>query len=689
MNSINRLRARVFSALICLVALCAWSGAAACAQGAPPSYWFAGTRLIFANVQTQNGETAVATSDPGLQKLLTRVGATLAYAPGQNYISLTTADRRVIAFVLGDERVRGPNSTIRLPFAPYADGDDAYLPLLAVARALDILPVPGDGGETVLQPQLSALDVRTDSGKSYVVVRGATQLRPTIANGPDAITIVFTGVGSSLTESRRIGLPGLQSARVVVSGSVRAPVTTVTLVGGPNTTHVVYPVAAQNELELGFAPRGLALDPLPPPRSIASVKLPPSASPSARGASSVAIVPPPPPMPYGGASSAPTVEPPVSGPNGSIAATGSGVVTNLAITPTDSGATVAVTLSGSVSYDWHRLADNRFYIDLHGATLGNGGRDEKPNLPSLESVRIRQIGTPTAPVVRVALSLIGDKRVDVQANNNGFALLVGASDAVEVARSGTGHIGGPDANPTAIAALSASGTPPPDTGFAPPLGGPTPWKFGASPPPLANAPPGSNPRLIVLDAGHGGSDFGTMHNGLIEKTLTLQIAERLRALLVAQGWTVKMTRSTDVDVYGPNASDVNELQARVNVANYNAARLFISIHVNYYSDPSIKGTTTYYTKPEDLPLAKAVQRDAVSAAGTFDDGVRHGHLYVTNHTTMPAVLVETGFISNPGDVARFQSPAFLESMAQGIANGVKEYAGSPRSAVSAVPAGDQ
>jgi N-acetylmuramoyl-L-alanine amidase len=85
----------------------------------------------------------------------------------------------------------------------------------------------------------------------------------------------------------------------------------------------------------------------------------------------------------------------------------------------------------------------------------------------------------------------------------------------------------------------------------------------------------------------------------------------------------------------------------------------------------------------DKALARAVQRNAVAAAGTFDDGIRHGHLYVTNHTTMPAVLVETGFISNPEDVAHFRSPAWLQAMAQGIASGVKEYAGKPpRASVS-------
>ncbi len=680
MNSTNRLRARVFSALILAFAFVA-GGIGVSAQDAPPSYWFAGTRLIFATLEARDGESAVAVTDPGLSRLLARVGATLAYASGQRYVAITTADRRLIAFAVGDARVRVANASIRLPFAPYLEGESVFLPLTAVARALDVLPVPGEGSETILQPQLAALDVRADGGKSYLVARGATALRPTVVEDtPGRLTIAFTGLGSALASTRRIALPGLVSAQVAVSGSARAPITTVTFATSADGSHVVFPVAAPNELELGFAPRGLALDPLPPPRPVLVAAQPPVV-PGGATATSGVHVPPAPPIPSGS-------EAPASASPGAVASPAV-VITNVAIAPTEAGATVAVALAGAASFDWHRLSDNRFYIDIHGATLGDAGRDEHPNLPVLESVRVRQIGTPLAPIVRVALSLIGPKRVDVQPNDGGFTLIVGASDALDAARSGYGRIGGPDPNPTAIAA-PVDATPPPGFASPVPLASELPWKYGnASPVPAANAPAGANPRLIVLDPGHGGSDTGTAHSGLVEKTICMDIANRLRSLLVAQGWIVKMTRTDDSDVYGPNASDINELQARVNVANFNAARMFISIHVNYFSDPATRGTTTYYTKPQDLALAKAVQRNVIPVANTYDDGVRHGHLYVTNHTTMPAVLVETAFISNPGDVAKMQSPAFLQNMAQGIANGVKEYAGVPRAAVSSTADGSR
>jgi N-acetylmuramoyl-L-alanine amidase len=104
--------------------------------------------------------------------------------------------------------------------------------------------------------------------------------------------------------------------------------------------------------------------------------------------------------------------------------------------------------------------------------------------------------------------------------------------------------------------------------------------------------------------------------------------------------------------------------------------LFISIHVNYADAPSVRGTTLYYTKPQDVPLAQALERSIIPLAGTQDDGVVKSNFYVTKHTTMPAVLIETGFISNPGDVQLLSDGSFLQNVAAGIAAGVKAYAGA-------------
>ena len=159
--------------------------------------------------------------------------------------------------------------------------------------------------------------------------------------------------------------------------------------------------------------------------------------------------------------------------------------------------------------------------------------------------------------------------------------------------------------------------------------------------------PADNSRLIVIDPGHGGSDIGAAHNGLMEKDLTLDISRRLRAILIARGWQVKMTRDTDVDVFAPNDSARDELQARSDVANNAGARLFVSVHINSSTSSAINGTTSYYYKPEDSRWRPRSSIGSCRVLPTDDLGVRKEAFYVMKHTSAPASLVETAFISNP------------------------------------------
>ena len=78
-----------------------------------------------------------------------------------------------------------------------------------------------------------------------------------------------------------------------------------------------------------------------------------------------------------------------------------------------------------------------------------------------------------------------------------------------------------------------------------------------------------------------------------------------------------------------------------------------------------------------MAFAQALERSVIPVAGTQDDGTRHENFYVVRHTTMPAVLIETAFVSNPADAELLHQPSFLQNMAQGIANGVRAFAGAP------------
>ncbi|MBV9277170.1 MAG: N-acetylmuramoyl-L-alanine amidase, partial [Candidatus Eremiobacteraeota bacterium] len=264
--------------------------------------------------------------------------------------------------------------------------------------------------------------------------------------------------------------------------------------------------------------------------------------------------------------------------------------------------------------------------------------------------------------VRVALTLTAQKEVDVIPSQSGLSISVKDTEADIATRSGSGTIG----EAAAVAPSPA----------------PSGWKYTPTSRP-SYVP--TNPRLIVIDPGHGGSDTGAQSSGLVEKAITFDISSRLRSILSGRGWEVRMTRNGDSDVYGAGASDRDELQARVDVANNGGARLFVSIHVNSFGNSGPNGTTTYYYKPEDLPFANAIHHRLVSAdLGTKDDGVIKESLYVVHHTAMPAVLVETAFLSNPDDRALLRSSDWLQKIARAIADGIGDYAGSPRKNVTSV-----
>lgn len=189
---------------------------------------------------------------------------------------------------------------------------------------------------------------------------------------------------------------------------------------------------------------------------------------------------------------------------------------------------------------------------------------------------------------------------------------------------------------------------------------------------------GLKDKVITLDAGHGGSDPGAIGlGGTMEKNLTLAIAKKTAALLNKAGAKVRMTRTTDKDVEGPYASDKEELQARVNVAEKHNSDLFISIHINSSVNRDIRGVSSYYypKSSHDARLAKAVQRRLVTSTGMNDLSVREAGFYVIKRSTMPAALLELGFISNRKEETIMRTNSYQEKAAQAIYNGIKQYFG--------------
>lgn len=186
-------------------------------------------------------------------------------------------------------------------------------------------------------------------------------------------------------------------------------------------------------------------------------------------------------------------------------------------------------------------------------------------------------------------------------------------------------------------------------------------------------------RTIVLDPGHGGSDSGAVGpTGLAEKTATLAVSKKVKTLLEASGARVVMTRDSDVDVYGRNATDRQELQARVNVGEYTpGANIFVSIHCNAFSNPAAKGMETYYFpgSVRGEQLATSIYNELLKDGGLAGRGVRTANFYVIKHSSMPATLLELAFITNPREEALLGDDNYQTTLAKAIVRGISRYFG--------------
>ncbi|WP_165279868.1 N-acetylmuramoyl-L-alanine amidase family protein [Paenibacillus protaetiae] len=171
---------------------------------------------------------------------------------------------------------------------------------------------------------------------------------------------------------------------------------------------------------------------------------------------------------------------------------------------------------------------------------------------------------------------------------------------------------------------------------------------------------------VVIDAGHGGTDPGARSvDGRWEKDLNLQISLKLKALL-DQEKQIKVVLSRPEDKYVGLAD-------RVTIAEQNKADIFISIHAN--SDPkgTATGTETYYTRESSKSLADVIHSHLVKGTGLKDRGVKQESLHVTRETTMPAILLETGFLTNQTDVNTVFDDKVQNRIAAEIVAGIKQY----------------
>jgi N-acetylmuramoyl-L-alanine amidase/putative methionine-R-sulfoxide reductase with GAF domain len=350
--------------------------------------------------------------------------------------------------------------------------------------------------------------------------------------------------------------------------------------------------------------------------------------------------------------------------------------------------TVVLDLEDQVQYEAHRLAHpDRIYFDLHDTSLAPefAGKTIEVGDALLARVRIAQ---PVSGLTRVVLETKGNSNFSVSLEPNPYRLVVQVRKLGADSKTQVNLFPGAEAEKDKLAIV----VPPPTHEDV-----------------LLRA---RVPKLrIVVDAGHGGWDLGTVgRQGLLEKDLVLEIAQRLGKLLESRlGADVILTRHDDN--YIP-------LDERAGMANQAQADLFISVHANYSDLPSARGVETYYTNFFSAPSAKdletrdpardksastavlsaaelherieqsrrlaaSVQRSlygtlSVQNPGLRDRGVKEASYVVLTETAMPGILAEVSFVSSPTDEQKLRSDGYREQIAEALYRGIARYAAGSR-----------
>jgi N-acetylmuramoyl-L-alanine amidase len=197
----------------------------------------------------------------------------------------------------------------------------------------------------------------------------------------------------------------------------------------------------------------------------------------------------------------------------------------------------------------------------------------------------------------------------------------------------------------------------------------------------------NEPVDVALDPGHSRADVGAAAGGLREYVLTLDLAQRVRGRLEANGLTVRLTREDHEPLTAmlqPGATETIQQEQEARIAAAMPARIYVSLHFNAGA-AGLRGTETYYNPDRsegdrDWLLADTLQRNVVATLGSIDRGARsdllagkpYGHFF-SLRGPVPSVLVESLFLSTPADAALLYEDWTLEAIADGVAQGVLEY----------------
>ena len=183
-------------------------------------------------------------------------------------------------------------------------------------------------------------------------------------------------------------------------------------------------------------------------------------------------------------------------------------------------------------------------------------------------------------------------------------------------------------------------------------------------------------KTIYIDPGHGGIDSGTTYKKIYEKDINLVMSKKIEKYLTAKGATVYLTRETDKDL---STTTVNrkrsDLANRAYLINKSKANMYISIHLNYISNSKWQGLQIFYNtkNKENEIIANNLTSYLKETSTNIREPKKENVYYMYKRITIPGVLIELGFLSNPNDRYRLTREEYQEKLAISIANSIEKY----------------
>lgn len=183
-------------------------------------------------------------------------------------------------------------------------------------------------------------------------------------------------------------------------------------------------------------------------------------------------------------------------------------------------------------------------------------------------------------------------------------------------------------------------------------------------------------KVIVLDAGHGGVDDGAKNGQIIEKDLNLMLVKKLEKELISRGATVYLTREDDKDLSTTTVNRKrNDLYNRAKYINNISPNMYISIHLNSTTSSNWKGLQIFYTtkNEENKKIAETFTENLKQNISNVREIKKDNSYYMYKFITSPGVLVEAGFISNPGENYLLRQEEYQDKLISLLADSVEIY----------------